>query len=236
MSKTYEIDKRLKLLMKIQGITISELAAKADISEDTIKAIRSGKTKNPSLNVLTAIADVFSCTLDNLIGRIPDDLNEADLLRKWRSLDNHGRCNALLLINDELTNQPRLTGRTRQFMYYCATSYLGNGALFDQSRTEYIDIPADYMKEADFGFKVTSDSYIPFYFPNDIIALKKRPPKPSEIACYHKDNIIYIRKYAMINGTPRYIPINAINNELELKKISEYTCLGTIIGLVRQSI
>ena len=162
MSKTYEIDKRLKLLMKIQGITISELAAKADISEDTIKAIRSGKTKNPSLNVLTAIADVFSCTLDNLIGRIPDDLNEAELLRKWRSLDNHGRCNALLLINDELTNQPRLTGRTRQFMYYCATSYLGNGALFDQSRTEYVDIPADYMKEADFGFKVTSDSYIPF--------------------------------------------------------------------------
>ena len=59
MSKTYEIDKRLKLLMKIQGITISELAAKADISEDTIKAIRSGKTKNPSLARIFLLRNKF---------------------------------------------------------------------------------------------------------------------------------------------------------------------------------
>ena len=236
MNNIYDIDKRLKLLMKIQGLTISELAAKADISEDTIKSIRSGKTKNPSLNVLAAIADVLSCTLDNLIGRTPKDLDEADLLRKWRSLDNHGKSNTFLLINDELTKQPRLTGRMRQFKYHCATSYLGNGALFDKTRIEYIDIPADYMTEADFGFKITSDSYIPLYFPNDIIALKKRPPLPTEVACYSKDNIFYIRKYTIINGIPRYIPINAINNELELKKISEYDCLGTVIGLVRQAV
>lgn len=236
MNNTYEIDKRLKLLMKIQDMTISELAAKANISEDTIKSLRSGKTKNPSLTVLTAIADAFSCTLDNLIGRMPKDLNEADLLRKWRSLDNHGRNKAFLLINNEIAHQPKLTGRMRQFMYYCSTSYLGNGALFDKSRIEHLQIPANYMTEADFGFKIISDSYVPIYFPNDIIALKKRSPNLEEIACYSKDNIIYIRKYVLINGTPRYIPINAVHNELELKNISEYTCLGTIIGIVRQAI
>ena len=236
MSSNYDIAKRLKLLMKIEGITISELAAKADISEDTIKAIRSGKTQNPSLYVLTAIADAFSCTLDNLVGRIPKEVDEANLLRKWRSLDNHGRKITMLLIDDELAKQPLLTTRMRQFMYYCSSSYLGNGALFDMSRTEYTDIPANYMKEADFGYKITSDSYIPNFFLEDIIAIKKRPPEPQEIACYWKDNVIYIRKYVLINGTPRYVPINAVNNEIELKKISDYTCLGTVIGIIRQSI
>ena len=236
MNETYEIDKRLKLLMKIQGITISELAVKAGISEDTIKAIRSGKTKNPSLYVLTAIADAFSCTLDNLVGRIPKEVDEANLLRKWRSLDNHGRKNTMLLIDDELTKQPHTTTRMRQFMYYCSSSYLGNGALFDMTRTDYMDIPASYMKDADYGFKITSDSYMPLYFPEDIVAIKKRPPVPGEIACYWKDNIIYIRKYVLIGGVPRYIPINAVNNEIELKRISDYNCLGTIIGIVRQAI
>ena len=236
MNDIYEIDKRLKLLMRIQGITISELAVKADISEDTIKAIRSGKTKNPSLYVLTAIADAFSCTLDNLVGRIPKEVDEANLLRKWRSLDNHGRQNAMLLIDEELSKQPQTTTRMRQVMYYIASSYLGNGALFDMTRTEYTDIPATYMKEADFGLKIISDSYMPMYFPEDIVAIKKRPPAPGEIACYWKDNIIYIRKYLLINGIPRYIPINAVNNEIELKKISDYTCLGTIIGIIRKAI
>ena len=236
MTENYNIAKRLKLLIKIEGITISELATKADISEDTIKAIRSGKTKNPSLSVLTSIADAFSCTLDNLIGRIPKEVDEADLLRKWRSLDNHGRKNTILLIDEELTKQPLLTTRMRQFMYYLASSYLGNGALFDMSRTDYTDIPTDYMKEADFGLKILSDSYMPYYFPDDIIAIKKRPPVPGEVACYWKDNVIYIRKYVLIGGSPRYIPINAVHNEIELKKISDYTCLGTIIGIVRQAI
>ena len=236
MNESYDIAKRLKLLMKIEGITISELASKADISEDTIKSIRSGKTKNPSLYVLTAIADAFSCTLDNLVGRIPKEVDEANLLRKWRSLDNHGRKNTMLLIEDELTKQPHTTTRMRQFMYYCSTSYLGNGALFDMTRTEYTDIPATYMNDADFGFKITSDSYMPLYFPDDIVAIKKRPPVPGEIACYWKDNVIYIRKYVLISGVSRYIPINAVNNEIELKKISDYTCLGTIIGIIRQAI
>ena len=236
MNESYNIAKRLKLLMKIEGITISELASKADISEDTIKSIRSGKTKNPSLYVLTAIADAFSCTLDNLVGRIPKEVDEANLLRKWRSLDNHGRQTTMLLIDEELSKQPHTTTRMRQFMYHCSSSYLGNGALCDMTRSEYIDIPATYMREADFGFKITSDSYIPTYFPEDIVAIKKRPPAPGEIACYWKDNVIYIRKYVILGGTARYIPINAVYNEIELKRISDYNCLGTIIGIIRQAV
>lgn len=233
MNNTYEIGKRLKMLMKINNLTISELAEKADISEDTIKSIRSGKTTNPSIGILIAISDALSCTIDNLIGRFPKTFDEAELLRKWRSLDSHGRNKAIMLIDNELAYQPLISNKTRSFMVYTPSAYLGNGAVFDLSRPEYIDIPHNYMADADFGFKVISDSLIPDYFPNDIIALKKRLPLPGETAFYLKNNTVYIRKNMVVNGVSRLIPLYATNNETELKNTFEYTCIGTLIGLVR---
>ena len=236
MDKNYEIGKRLKMLMKLRGFTISQLAEASDVSEDTIKSIRSGKTTNPGINVLTSIADAFACTLDNLIGRLPNELDESELLRKWRSLDSHGKNLTLFIIDNELSNQPSISGRMRSFMYYSPTSYLGNGALFDMSHSEYIDIPADYMKDADYGFKIVSDSMIPTYFPEDIVAVQKRLPLPGETAFYLKDSTVYIRKNIVSNGTTRLLPIVAANNEIELKNPSEYTCIGTAIGIVRKAV
>ena len=82
MAANYEIGKRLKLLMRLNGFTISQLSEYSGVSEDTIKSIRSGKTTNPSINVLAALADAFSCTLDNLIGRFLKSQDESELLRK----------------------------------------------------------------------------------------------------------------------------------------------------------
>lgn len=234
MENRYEIGKRLKMLMKLNGVTIGELAAKSDVSEDTIKSIRSGKTLNPSITVLAAIADAFSCTIDNLIGRFPKETDESNLLRKWRSLDSHGRNQVLFLIDTELSNQPLMSSKMRTFMYYSPTTYLGNGAIFDMSHTEFTDIPHDYMKDADYGFKIVSDSYIPQFFPGDIVGVKKRLPLTGETAFYLKDSTIYIRKSMLVNGVTRLIPLYAANNELELKNTSEYNCIGTAVGIVRQ--
>lgn len=47
MQQQYDIGKRLREVMAERGVTISQLAELTDVSEDTIKAIRSGKTKSP---------------------------------------------------------------------------------------------------------------------------------------------------------------------------------------------
>ena len=97
---------RLKFLMKIKGYTITDLAIKANVSEDTIKSIRSCKTKNPSLGVIAAISAALDCSIENLIGRTNSSDNEAELLRKWRSLDTHGRNSVMLVLDKELALQP----------------------------------------------------------------------------------------------------------------------------------
>lgn len=236
MNRQYNLADRLKFLMKLRGFTISELAIDANISEDTIKAIRSGRTINPGINILTAIADVLQCTVDNLIDRTLNDDNEAELLRKWRSLDSHGRNMTMLLINNELSNQPAFSSSTRVIRCFVPGTYLGNGAHFDNDRIEYLTIPSNYMKNATIAIKVVSDSFIPSYFPDDVLAIEERSPQPEETAVYLKDNIIYIRKHVVINGKIRLLPPYAINNEVELKNINDYSCLGTIIGIIRHSV
>ncbi len=236
MEKEYNLANRLKFLMRLKEFTISQLAAEANISEDTLKSIRSGRIKNPGLNILTAIADVLECTLDNLIDRTRHDDGESELLRKWRSLDSHGRNLTMLLIDNELSKQPAFTSNTRLVKCYVPPAYLGNGALFDRDHVEYISIPANYMKNASCGLKVVSDSFIPLYFPGDILALEERPPQNEETAMYFKDKTMYIRKYVTINGRCRLIPPSHFNTEVELKNIDEYSCIGTIIGVFRHAV
>lgn len=57
MQQQYDIGKRLREVMAERGVTISQLAELTDVSEDTIKAIRSGKTKSPGIQLMISIAD-----------------------------------------------------------------------------------------------------------------------------------------------------------------------------------
>lgn len=236
MRDTSILAERLKFLMKIKGYTISELSLETNISEDTIKAIRSGKTKNPGINIIASISDALDCTIESLIGRTSNIDDETELLRKWRSLDSHGRNNVMLKLDTELALQPTYTSHTRNLKRYTLSAYLGNGALFDEDRFDYISIPYDYMKNAHFAITVLSDSLFPMFFPGDMIAIEKRSPLPDEIAVYQKENILYARKHIVMNGKVRLIPPYATNNEAELKNIDSYTCLGTMIGVIRQAI
>lgn len=52
MQQQYDIGKRLREVMAERGVTISQLAELTDVSEDTIKAIRSGKTKSPGIQLM----------------------------------------------------------------------------------------------------------------------------------------------------------------------------------------
>lgn len=63
-----DFSKNLKRLRENAEITQVELADKADISQSAIASFEAG-TKIPSVAILIRIADVFKCTVDELLGR-----------------------------------------------------------------------------------------------------------------------------------------------------------------------
>jgi len=63
------LSKKLKELRKKKGWSQQKLAEKAGLSFNAITKIEQGLARYPTLKTLTKIADVFSISIDKLVGR-----------------------------------------------------------------------------------------------------------------------------------------------------------------------
>ena len=85
MGDYYDIGYRLKDVMAEKGVTISQLADMTGISEDTIKAIRSGKTKSPGIQLMSSIADArFSASPESDTRRALSSEQIQDSQHTWQ--------------------------------------------------------------------------------------------------------------------------------------------------------
>lgn len=89
---------RVKLLKKQKGMTNDDLAAMTDIPLGTLTKILAGVTGDPKLSAAAAIAEALGTTLDFLCTGNPPapqplslSLQETVLIKKYRTLDEHGR-------------------------------------------------------------------------------------------------------------------------------------------------
>lgn len=62
-----EIGKRIRRLRKERGLTVAELAEKVDITEGYLGNIERGAVENPTLKVLTKIAQSLNLKRENLL-------------------------------------------------------------------------------------------------------------------------------------------------------------------------
>ena len=77
-----DVSTGLRNMMKLRKLTISELADESNIPEDTIKSIRSGKTRNPGIQTIIRLADAMQCSIDELIGHKLNSTEEMEFLNK----------------------------------------------------------------------------------------------------------------------------------------------------------
>lgn len=60
---------KIKKLRKQHRLSQEELAKNAGVTYSTLIKVESGANKNPTINTLRKIADVFEISIDFLIGR-----------------------------------------------------------------------------------------------------------------------------------------------------------------------
>ena len=61
------LSSRLNFFKKKLKLTNEKIATLANLPQATVERISSGRTTNPNLKTLKAIANVFNCTLDELL-------------------------------------------------------------------------------------------------------------------------------------------------------------------------
>ena len=238
MQQQYEIGKRLREVMAERGVTISQLAELTDVSEDTIKAIRSGKTKSPGIQLMISIADALGCTMDGFLHRRSLTDEELYLLQKYRTLNIHGKRMVMLMADSEDHMQKKLPSadayraKTRRIPCISSTHTLASNSDYSTHATEFIEIPADYFPNADYCLRLTTNMLHPIYIKDDIIAVEQNFPHFGDIALFLNENgVEMIRKYTEKDGSPYLEAVSRCDRSLYLT--SDIICLGTILGIVR---
>jgi transcriptional regulator with XRE-family HTH domain len=67
---------RIRKARQVYGMSQAELARRIGISATAMNQIESGKTPDPAVSRIKAIADVLNCTTDYLLGRTEEQDEE----------------------------------------------------------------------------------------------------------------------------------------------------------------
>lgn len=204
MSHYSNIGENLKKIMHFNELTISQLANKSNISEDTIKSIRSGKTKNPGILIIAAIADAIPCSIDLLLNKdIPDKDNHFDSsinlfnpINILNTMNNQTRefSEAMLNILLSIQEAPSFEDATVITALIPMVGY-ENGASLTNFTIDTIPLLASNNMPIDFAIKIISDTLEPFFKRGSFVAIKRNIPTNGDIVLCLKNGIVYLRKY-----------------------------------------
>lgn len=226
----------LRKKLRERKLTLNALSIQADLSEDTLRSIIYGKSQDIKLSTLIKIADVFECSIDDLIGRPVYSKEEEFVISKFRRLSERSKRSVQFVLDfEEKTTLLRSTKGRHVIKVYLPTGNMRDGMIYDSSTSEELDIteyPNILKENADFAVKVLSSNLEPIYYPNDIILFSRhRPPEFGDIILYVDDSQkVYIRKY-MKNGLE---PINDFGETIPLHKYNKLRTMGVVLRVVKE--
>ncbi len=232
MEYQYNIGERLKTIMTQRRITIAQLAEATELSEDTIKAIRSGKTKNPTIQVIASIADALDCTIDGLLFRENLSSEEMKLVTGFRKLNSHGKKVISMLLESEHHMQISMTGPTREIPCITPAMAKTSDVDFSMHNAEYITLPAGYYDSADFAVRIISNMLYPIFAKGDMLAVEKKFPPIGSLGVFiDSQGTEMIRRYTEKDGSMYLETISSCNKSFFYT--DDIICIGTIIGIIR---
>lgn len=231
-----------------RGITVEQLSRTSGIPVSTLNKLLTGVIGEPKLSTALAIAGALDCTLDELTGAEHGTRNslteeEGQFMRRYRSLDTHGRTLVHLLMDSELSRgesddpipmveAPEET-RTVSLPLYLFPVSAGIGAFLDDSDCcETIDVRATKASlGADYALRVSGNSMSPRFEDGDIVLVKRQPTvEIGDLGIFVADGEGYFKRY---NG--QYLhSFNPAYQDILISNFSEFRCCGKVIGQLRR--
>ncbi len=226
----------LKRLSKEHKMTLNTLSIRADLSEDTLRSLIYSQSKDVKVSTIAKIADVFQCSIDSLLGRSVYSFQEEYIIEQLRQLSSRSQRAILALIDIEAKTTLHSSYAGTDFItVFLPTGNLIDGQFYDTSSFETLDIsayPNSLKASVDFGFKILSENFLPLYEKNDILLLSRRQlPEHNDITMYlDRDGRIFLRRYTPIGLEP----LNRTGSIIPPNKISQYSCIGIVIKVVKE--
>ena len=221
------------------GISQAELARMIEVKNTTVSNYETGISV-PQMDTFIKIMAALKCDANYLLDwdefkPFKATAEEIKAIKKYRSLDEHGKKVVKYLINEEYTRceaakatetAAEKTIRIRHSFYKVSA---GRGfELGDADEWDDIDVPdTPEARKADFALTIDGDSMEPIYFNGDIVLVKQQATvEIGEVGIFVLNGSGYIKK----NGGDRLISLNEKYDDIVISEFDECRCFGKVVG------
>lgn len=231
------IGSRIKERREELGYTQPQLAQLVGVSKGTIGNYESN-ISSPNENILFKLFDVLKCDANFLY---QDDIDlehldkfsssERQIIKKYRTLDEHGQRIINLTLNEEYERCKYIEKPpVIELPFSLLKASAGSGDWLDDEQFDTISVQdKPEARKADIVIEVDGDSMLPEYANGDKVFVRLQPSIfENEIGIFIVNGSGFIKKMGkseLISTNPEFENI-PINNYTELK------CVGKVIGKV----
>lgn len=224
---------RVRDIMNSKNMTIQQLADMANLPVETVKNIYYGKTNDPKVSTVLAIANAFHISVNCLMGQCQHTAEERKLLQYYRLCGGHGKSLIALTARHEATVSKNEREHRDKHKIPCLipSGRINHGFAYTDSEVVEIETvkPNAYV-----AIKIVSNSYVPAYCKGDILLLEDRYPDHGERAVFVKEGVGYIRKFIEEDGKYILRCVAGHREDIVLKSLDVVECVGTCIGVSRE--
>ena len=227
------LSKRLKEILNEKKISLEYYSQMSNIPIETLRNVYYGRTSNPNIKTVMAMAEALDMTINSLLGVENSSSHEEQrLVHYYRGCGKHGK--------DIIMNMARYEDMLSRYEREAPKRYKiicmrGNGDLF---RGVLYDPEAPYeiftdKKEAYMAFETSVNDAAPTYCKGDIILLENRFPVSGEHALFLKEEKALMRIFLEEKDGYHLEPIHRMGEKIYIKKFDQVQCLGTCCGIIR---
>ena len=237
---------RIKTIKKKRNITNAKLSEMSGVPYGTLNKILGSETKEPSVNAIIKISKALNVSTDYIINGNEESNHisqshllpiEKNMIKKYRTLDEHGKKMVDFTLNEEyerctvvVQEQPETKYINLKIAQLPASA--GTGVELSDENYEIIPVKCSELTEqADFAVTVSGDSMQPTYYDGDILLVENIPAQIGDIGVFVVDGDGYVKEY----GGDRLISHNEEYPDIMLKDHDYVMCSGKVIGVLEDS-
>lgn len=222
--------------LKEKKLTLNMLSDLSDLSEDTLRSVIYGKSKDIKLSTIIKIADVFHCSIDELVNHKIYSHKKAKLFKQINNLPE--RSVKFIQIIVSLEEKSQLNPSTKGMITIPTINFKGslmNGMFYNGINIDYLDIseyPLPLQRSVSFGLRLQTTFYEPIFYQNDILlfTVKRQPGYDDILLISSEFGELYILKYTQMGLEP----INGFGKVIRNEELNKFTRLGIFIKTVQE--
>lgn len=227
---------KLKEARKEKGLKQSELGFILGLKNTTISNWEKG-ISNPDVEIISKLCEILGVPanyfFENMASEEILSFSEKNLIKKYRTLDEHGiqAVDSILNIEyDRCVREDTPIYMTKFIDKYPRLASAGTGEyLFDDIPIERIEVPENC--KADFAIGIYGNSMEPTYHDGEIVLVKKQNTlNIGDIGIFIADGDSFIKEYSK----DRLISHNKDYEDIIFKENMDVRIIGKVIGVYEE--